>query len=78
MRYLRIKYNEKIRQKAQSFNIKYDNITQMRETKITLISSSSCDLYINCRINFRNFKINLSTIKIKIKYFRANEITHST
>ena len=27
MRYLRIKCNEKIRQKAQRLNIKYDNIT---------------------------------------------------
>ena len=34
MQYLRIKYNEKIRQKTQQFNIKYDNITQMRESYI--------------------------------------------
>ena len=36
MQYLRIKYNEKIRQKAQRFNIKYDNITQMREDYINI------------------------------------------
>ena len=36
MQYLRIKYNEKIRQKAQRFNIKYDNITQMRENYINI------------------------------------------
>ena len=36
MRYLRIKCNEKIRQKAQQFNTKYDNITQMRENYIDI------------------------------------------
>ena len=36
MRYLRIKCNEKIRQKMQQFNIKYDNITQMRENYINI------------------------------------------
>ena len=36
MRYLRIKYNEKIRQKTQRFNIKYDNIIQMRENYIDI------------------------------------------
>ena len=36
MRYLRIKCNEKIYQKAQRFNIKYDNITQMRENYIDI------------------------------------------
>ena len=36
MRYLRIKCNEKIRQKAQRFNTKYDNITQMRENYIDI------------------------------------------
>ena len=36
MRYLRIKYNEKIRQKTQRFNIKYDNIIQMRENSINI------------------------------------------
>ena len=36
MRYLRIKCNEKIRQKAQRLNIKYDNITQMRENYIDI------------------------------------------
>ena len=36
MRYLRIKCNEKIRQKTQRFNIKYDNITQMRENYIDI------------------------------------------
>ena len=36
MRYLRIKCNEKIRQKAQRLNTKYDNITQMREDYINI------------------------------------------
>ena len=36
MQYLRIKCNEKIRQKAQRLNIKYDNITQMRENYINI------------------------------------------
>ena len=36
MRYLRIKCNEKIRQKTQRLNIKYDNITQMREDYINI------------------------------------------
>ena len=36
MQYLQIKYNEKIRQKPQQFNIKYDNITQMRENYINI------------------------------------------
>ena len=36
IRYLRIKYNEKIRQKTQRFDIKYDNITQMREDYINI------------------------------------------
>ena len=36
MQYLRIKCNEKIRQKIQWFNIKYDNITQMRENYINI------------------------------------------
>ena len=36
MRYLRIKCNKKIRQKTQRFNIKYDNITQMRENYIDI------------------------------------------
>ena len=36
MRYLRIKCNKKIRQKAQQFNTKYDNITQMRENYIDI------------------------------------------
>ena len=36
MRYLRIKCNEKIRQKTQRFNIKYNNITQMRENYINI------------------------------------------
>ena len=36
MRYLQIKCNEKIRQKTQRFNIKYDNITQMRENYINI------------------------------------------
>ena len=42
--------------------------------KITLILNSFCDFRINCRINFRNFKINLLTIEMKIKHFRASEI----
>ena len=36
MRYLRIKCNKKIRQKTQRFNIKYDNIMQMRENYINI------------------------------------------
>ena len=36
MRYLRIKCNEKIRQKTQRLNTKYDNITQMRENYINI------------------------------------------
>ena len=36
MRYLRIKCNEKIHQKTQRFNIKYNNITQMRENYIDI------------------------------------------
>ena len=36
MRYLQIKCNKKIRQKAQRLNIKYDNITQMRENYINI------------------------------------------
>ena len=43
--------------------------------RITLISSNSCNLRINCRINLCNFKISLSTIKMKIEHFRASEIT---
>ena len=42
--------------------------------KIILILNNFYDLCINYRINLRNFKINLSTIKMKIKHFRANEI----
>ena len=36
MQYLRIKYNENIRQKTQQFSIKYNNITQMRENYINI------------------------------------------
>ena len=36
MQYLRIKCNEKIRQKTQQLNTKYDNITQMRENYIDI------------------------------------------
>ena len=42
--------------------------------KITLILSNFCDFCINYRINFRNLKVNLLTIKMKIKHFYANEI----
>ena len=45
--------------------------------RITLISSSFCDLRINCRIHLRNLKISLLTIEMKIKHLRANEITRS-
>ena len=45
--------------------------------KITLISSSFCDLRINYRINLRNFKVNFSTIEIKIKHLRASETIRS-
>ena len=44
--------------------------------KIILISNNFCDLCINYQINLYNFKINLSMIEMKIKYFRANEIIH--
>ena len=46
--------------------------------KIILILNNFCDLCINYRINLRNFKINLSTIKMKIKHFRVSEIIRST
>ena len=46
--------------------------------KIILISSNFCDFRINYRINLRNLKINFSTIKMKIKHFRANETICST
>ena len=36
MQYLQIKCNEKIHQKMQRFNIKYDNIIQMRESYINI------------------------------------------
>ena len=45
--------------------------------KIILISSNFYDFRINYQINFRNFKINLLTIKMKIKHFRVNEIIRS-
>ena len=44
--------------------------------KITLILNNFYNFRINYRINFRNFKINLSTIKMKIKHFCANEIIY--
>ena len=44
--------------------------------KIILISSNFCDLCINYRINFRNFKISFSTIEMKIKHFHASETTY--
>ena len=51
------------------------NIIILRKcAKIILILNGFCDFYINYRINLHNFKINLSTIKMKIKHFRANEI----
>ena len=53
------------------------NIIILRKcAKITLISSNFCDFRINYRINFRNFKVNFSTIEMKIKHFRANETIH--
>ena len=51
-------------------------ITLYKCAKITLISNNFCDFRINYRINLRNLKINLSTIEIKIKHFRASEIIH--
>ena len=51
-------------------------ITLRKCAKITLISNNFCDLCINYRINFRNLKINFSTIKMKIKHFRASETIH--
>ena len=44
--------------------------------KITLISNNFYNLRINYRVNFHNFKINLLTIEMKIKHFRANETIH--
>ena len=52
-------------------------ITLHKCAKIISISSNFCDLRINYRINFRNFKVNFSTIEMKIKNFRANEIIRS-
>ena len=75
MRYLRIKCNEKIRQKAH--RLIQNMIILHKRAKIILISNNFCDLRINYRINLHNFKINFSTIEIKIKYFRVNEIIHS-
>ena len=43
----------------------------MRENYINI--KQFCKFCINYRINFRNLKINFSTIEIKIKYFRASE-----
>ena len=51
-------------------------ITLYKCANIILISNSFCDLRINYRINFYNFKINFSTIEMKIKYFRVNEIIY--
>ena len=42
--------------------------------KTILILNNFCDFCINYRINFCNFKISFSTIEMKIKYFRVNEI----
>ena len=74
MQYLQIKHNEKICQKVQRFNIKYNNITQIRENYIDI--KYFCDCYISCRINSYNRKISRSIIEIKIKHFRADEIIH--
>ena len=52
-------------------------ITLRKCAKIILILNNFCDLCINYQINLRNLKINFSTIKIKIKYFRANKIIRS-
>ena len=52
-------------------------ITLRKCAKIILILSNFCDLRINYWINLRNLKINLSTIEMKIKHFRANEIIRS-
>ena len=51
-------------------------ITLRKCAKIILISNNFCDFRINYQINFRNFKINFSTIEMKIKHFRANETIH--
>ena len=45
--------------------------------RFNAINLSFCDFRINYQINFRNFKVNLSIIKMKIKYFRASEIIRS-
>ena len=52
-------------------------ITLRKCAKIILILNNFCDVRINYRINFRNLKVNFSTIEMKIKYFRANKITCS-
>ena len=52
-------------------------ITLRKCAKIILILNNFCDLRINYQINFRNFKINFSTIEMKIKHFRASEIIRS-
>ena len=54
------------------------NMTILRKcAKIILISSNFYDFCINYRINLRNLKFNFSTIEMKIKHFRANEIIYS-
>ena len=59
-------------------NLTLNMIISRKCARITLISSNSCDFCINCWINLRNFKISLLTIKMKIKNFRASEITRLT
>ena len=58
-------------------NLTLNMIISRKCARITLISNNSCDFCISYWINFRNFKISLLTIKMKIKHFRANEITRS-
>ena len=49
-------------------------IISRKWARISFILNSFCDCCVNYWINFRNRKINCSTIEIKVKHFRANEI----
>ena len=56
-------------------NLILNMIISCKCARITLILNNFYNYCINCRINLRNRKINCLTIKMKIKYFRINEIT---
>ena len=72
IQYLRIKYNKKFIKKRNDLIL--NMIILCRYAKIMLVLNNSCNRCINCWINLCNCKINRSTIEIKIKYFRTNEI----